>query len=91
MKRDLRDELPPLLRAWWDWTETGLSHWRAVGTVIHLALTRGFLPFMLAALGCLALAVLTVAAVPCYIAQAIAAKAQPRAEIVPFVRKERRG
>jgi hypothetical protein len=87
MTRDLRDELPPLLRAWWAWNDAGLTHWRSLGTLVHLALMRGFVPLMLAVLGAAVALLFSCAAVPCYVAHAIVTRVRPSGAVVVFRRE----
>lgn len=87
--REFRDELPPVLRAWHDWTAESLSGWSKAPQVAAWALRAVFLPVMACALVGLALAVIWPLACLGQMWRGLAGLVKPRVEVVPFSARRR--
>lgn len=88
--REFRDELPPVLAAWMDWTERGIAGWSKFPAVAAWVLRAVFLPVMACLLtACALLAIWPIAGLG-WVWVSLRGFVKPTAEIVPF-RAQRRG
>lgn len=91
MKREFRDELPPVLRAWFDWSGQSLAGWSHAPQVTAWALRSVFLPVMACGLTVCALAVIWPLAALGQVWVSLSAFVKPKAEpeVVPFQARRR--
>lgn len=86
---ELRDELPPLLREWWDWTTHHMTGWQHVPALCSWAIKTVFVPVMVAGLIGLILAGLWLVAVPGLLIRRGWLAVKPKGEMVPFAARRR--
>ncbi len=88
--REVRDELPPVLREWWDWTAKHASGWRYAFRVGEWLVQR-FMWSVLVGITSIVLALGWVVAISGLLMKRAwkGIKQQPRAEIVPFAARRR--